>query len=295
MGLAPQVIAAGVGAVGNLLGGLLGKSKNKYVIPPYQKIRDAAEAAGIHPMFALSAAPGQVVQTGGIPGLGQAFGDAASALAGAINQPKSQQAQAVNERLVSDNQRLSRQLTRFTLRPPQPGLFERSTLDGQTERAPDVSPAGRLAFSANLGLPPADSVTGRDRVAFHDGVSIWGNHLNPVPGFDDAETAQARYGDGVEFVAGIGNYVADNVADLAADIRPNAAEIADSRMLYGPDRVPSHGSGRQHQNRGIMSSAQRDAARNMFQMVPPSGDATFYSNAAAVYRALHRRRPARAF
>jgi len=118
--VAPVVAAAGISAVGSLLGGLFGKSKAKYVVPDYARIRQKAEEAGFNPLTALTSAPGSVVQETNT--MGEAISNAALALADGLDPEKA----ARVEQLELQNQDLKKRLEAATLRPAGPGLYQRA-------------------------------------------------------------------------------------------------------------------------------------------------------------------------
>ena len=129
--VAPLIGAALVSGASSLLGGLLGRSSNKYVVPNYQQIRDKAEAAGFNPLTALAMAPGQVVQSQNF--MGSAIADAGLSLAdGMVAKHREDGALA---KLAEENDKLREKVQNMTLRPKVGGVY------AQREGIPSISQA----------------------------------------------------------------------------------------------------------------------------------------------------------
>ena len=124
-------VSAAIAAGGSILGGILGKPKNEYVVPSYGQIRRKAEAAGFNPLTALAMAPGQVVQSQNY--MGSAIADAALSLADA-NAAKVKQNDPL-EKLKRENELLKEKIINVTLRPKVPGVY------GQSEAIPGIAQA----------------------------------------------------------------------------------------------------------------------------------------------------------
>lgn len=148
-----------IGALGSVVGGLLNKPKNEYVVPDYAKIRAKAEAAGVNPLFAMANAPGQVVQTQGY--MGSAVADAAMIMADAVaKQPGAGKLSQVQ----AQNRALSKQVQSLTLRPKVGGIYAQRGVTPSLRKAlgvGDVSQGVRRSSSFgadNSGLVPSVGV-----------------------------------------------------------------------------------------------------------------------------------------
>lgn len=144
-----------LGVAGSLVGGLLSKPKNKYVIPPYQQIRDQAEAAGFHPAFALSNAPGSVVQTSNP--MGQAIADSAMMLADSLAK---RPAAARLDQAQAENKKLREQVQSLTLRPKVGGVYAQREAVPSARQALGINDAPRSG--SGLSGPHAARVSGDD-------------------------------------------------------------------------------------------------------------------------------------
>lgn len=101
---------------GGLLGAVIGKPKAKYVVPPYDKIRAAAEKAGLNPLTALGMAPGSVVMSENP--MGSAIAQSAMVLADKVDAR-----QQLLSTAQSENLNLRRQVNSLTLRPNVGGIY----------------------------------------------------------------------------------------------------------------------------------------------------------------------------
>lgn len=162
--MAGPLAAPLVGLAGNILGGLFGRSKPKYVVPDYAKIRERAEAAGLNPLTALQSAPGAVME-GGNSYLGQAIADGAMMLADSMSK---QSGTGRLEQAQAENADLKKQVQQLTLRPEVGGVYARrqatptlrEALGGPDDRAPDTAdnPAqSRVRHSGGAGTAPSAS------------------------------------------------------------------------------------------------------------------------------------------
>lgn len=102
-----------------LLGGLLGRSRARYVVPNYAQIRARAEAAGFNPLTALTSAPGSVV-TDDNSAMGSAIANAGLMAAEGL---KANSAAAKLSQAQMETRKLKQQLVRATLRPKTPGVY----------------------------------------------------------------------------------------------------------------------------------------------------------------------------
>ncbi|MGQ0610429.1 MAG: hypothetical protein ACT4N9_04905 [Paracoccaceae bacterium] len=132
---------------GTLLGGILGKPKNEWVVPDYSKMVSEAEKAGINPLAVLSAAPGAAMQSQNY--MGQAIQEAGLMLA--ENVQKSQGLARVDQ-YQRENDALKRQVARLTLQAPVPGIY------GQPAAMPSLAEAhgganGGSGASASSSIP----------------------------------------------------------------------------------------------------------------------------------------------
>ncbi len=170
--VAPVVAAAGVSAIGSLLGGIFGKSKAQkpvYVVPEYQQIRDKAEAAGFNPLTALTSAPGSVGNYSYQPNtMGEAIANAAMHLADGLDPEKA----ARVEQLEIQNAQLRKDLDAATLRPRGPGLYA-----GRVSYGPLPGQGGQ-----NAGLPVGHGLARSDGAGSLDGpVGGGASGLRPFP------------------------------------------------------------------------------------------------------------------
>lgn len=127
---------------GSLLGGLLGRSKPKYQIPPYGEIRRQAEAAGFNPLFALANAPGQGFMSANP--MGAAISDAALMLGTDMQDAR-------EDELRAENEKLRKQLQEATIRPIVGGLYARN------ERIPSLV-TGKGGASGDLPKEVSDAL-----------------------------------------------------------------------------------------------------------------------------------------
>lgn len=197
--VAPVVAAAGISAVGSLLGGIFGKSKPQapvYVVPEYQQIRDKAEAAGFNPLTALTSAPGSVGNYSYQPNImGEAIANAAMRLADGLDPEKA----ARVEQLEIQNAQLRKDLDAATLRPRGPGLYA-----GRVSYGPLPGQGGSDAQDVRNGL-----FAGGGSAPAGSGLRFFGQVIEPNPNFSDAQAIENRYGDVVETVTGLGILAGD--------------------------------------------------------------------------------------
>lgn len=175
--MAGPLAAPIIGAVGQLLGGLLGRNKQKPIsagdnaFSHVGGIMRASKQYGFNPLTLLGAVPAM----GGTPGFtdnssfGTAVANAAMIASDSIQANRSQAAR-LNE-YQTQNQRLTEKLNAITLRPPVPGLYGRARMPsdpevyGGTDGAGDAAglSADRSAYSAGpAGGPPLRTVSPAD-------------------------------------------------------------------------------------------------------------------------------------
>lgn len=145
------VTGALISAGGSILGGILGKPKNEYVVPNYQKIRTKAEAAGFNPLTALAMAPGQVVQSQNF--MGSAIADAGLALADGLNTKRKEQGALA--KLAEENDKLREKVQNMTLRPKVGGVY------AQREAIPSVSQAVGGSNASGVGASVSATAAAR--------------------------------------------------------------------------------------------------------------------------------------
>ncbi|WP_131618303.1 hypothetical protein [Rhodobacter capsulatus] len=235
--VAPVVAAAGVSAIGSLLGGIFGRSKAQkpvYVVPEYQQIRDKAEAAGFNPLTALMSAPGSVGNYSYQPNtMGEAIANAAMHLADGLDPEKA----ARVEQLEIQNAQLRKDLDAATLRPAGPGLYQ-----GRVSYGPLPGQGGSNAQDAGdavrSGVSP--DVSGA-------GLTLFGEVIKPNPATSDASAFENRYGEFGELVGGFSAlasdfdykfHLRDQFRGAVADARERRRLSAD--MNAARDRRPLH-------------------------------------------------------
>lgn len=188
--MSDPVTAALIGAGGSLLGGIFGKSRPKYVVPNYAKIRQKAEEAGFNPLTALGLAPGSVVM--GQNSMGSALADAALLLADGYQ--KNADEKSALAKAQKENEDLRKQLTHQTLRPPVGGIYAqrhnvptlRQALGAKDENADDAHP-----LDDQLGdIPTPDPKLDRASPGY-----VYGLNWEATPGFSPGQVWEDRYGD----------------------------------------------------------------------------------------------------
>ena len=217
--VAAPVIAKALPIVGQLLGGLLGRRKEKPIsagdnaYSHVQGIMRAATEFGWNPLTLM----GSVSPVGGTPGYtdNAAFGNAianAAMLASDSISAKRATAQKLNN-YQTQNTRLTRKVNSLTMRPPVPGLYGRARQPSDPEvygNAGTVQPGGSNAVPAAGGMPYRDAVKAPsynwldpDIMSQSDDGSrvprkplfLGGYGLEPVSGTSDAEAIGSRYGE----------------------------------------------------------------------------------------------------
>lgn len=242
MGLAPTLIKAGAA----LLGGILGKSKNEYVVPNYQKIRDKAEAAGFNPLTALAMAPGQVVQSQNY--MGSAIADAGLALADGMAE-KAKQNDPL-EKLKRENELLKEKIINVTLRPKVPGVYaQREAIPTLSQAVGGSNGGGSAANSGNSGSSGAAPNSAVGSTAYNLGdpdissssdassrvpvkpVYILGQEIMPTSGTSDTDAIASRYGEDFmspSWFAGWGAFGTDAYNHAAKRVGARFATVADA-------------------------------------------------------------------
>lgn len=227
---------------GSLLGGLLGRSKPKYVVPPYAKIRAEAEAAGFNPLTALGMAPGSVVMAENP--MGSAIADSALMLAESVDR-RQQLVQSVQ----SENTNLRKQVQRMTLRPDVGGIYARRQSVSSIPRsmgASDVSSVGingRLADPVALVAGSAGGIAVPDpRLDRASGIYVGSERIEAAPGWSSSQVVEDNYGDVAQSVYGLGKLAAD--LRHTNSLRPGmtygrAISSRDWNLQSTPDTAPS--------------------------------------------------------
>lgn len=122
-----MVAAALIGAAGSLLGGLLGKSKQKVytndqgIMDSAKGAREAAAEYGFNPLTLLGATGGAGAVYGGQNTMGSAISDAALLLADGLKDKSAEKAQLENIQL--QNEVLRAQVRDLTIRPKVGGIY----------------------------------------------------------------------------------------------------------------------------------------------------------------------------
>lgn len=217
--VAPVIAAAGIGAVGNLLGGLFGRKSERKAIAAQNAYNDPSairarfEKAGFNPL--LGVGPGVDLQqtTGGANYIGSAIADSVSALASAWSDDAT--AKAERDALLRENQTLKRSVEVETIRPTVGGMYGRPS--GQR-----ISISGPVA-SEWVSEYDADYVGNRVRPR-DDGNYDIKNPARTVlqtplgettaANNSDAEDYEKRYGDPVSWLVGVANLASDAGASL---------------------------------------------------------------------------------
>jgi hypothetical protein len=216
--VAPAIIGAGIGAVGNLIGGILGRNSEKKAIAAQNAYNDPAavrarwEAAGFNPLLGVSQG-GVGVQSavGGTNFIGSAIADSISSVASAWSDDAA--AKAERDALASENETLRRKVEVETIRPVQGGMYSK--------------PQGtRISISgpANGWVSEYDADFVGKQVRQGDGYYEQRNpartSLRTPLGYStpadqsDAEDYEMRYGDPVSWAVGLANIAADTGASL---------------------------------------------------------------------------------
>ncbi|SLN24706.1 hypothetical protein PSM7751_00846 [Pseudooceanicola marinus] len=153
----PATTASLIKVGGSLLGGLFGrkKSKPKYVVPPYDKIRAALENAGYNPAAGANA-QGAVV-SGSQNFMGSAIADAALHLADGMQDKAAQEGEA--QKLREENAQLAKKVQDLTIRPRVGGIYSGNVSTPSIRSAMGVSDgrSGRTAQGANSNSANVDS------------------------------------------------------------------------------------------------------------------------------------------
>lgn len=212
-----------------ILGGILGKPKNQWVVPDYQKIRDKAEAAGFNPLTALGVAPGSAMQTQSY--MGEAIQQ--SGLMLAENAKKNQELAQLNA-FQRENAALQKKVNELTLQAPVPGIYSQPSAMPSLAEAHGVSDGAGYAGSDSLdrGFRVGARASGRagvtpqgpaqsDYAGLPPGNPIYlgGLPLRPSAQTSDAQTVADRYGEDFmspSWFSGWGAFIGD-VALAARD------------------------------------------------------------------------------
>jgi len=150
----PLIASAAISAVG----GLLGKSKAKYVAHPYEKIRRKAENAGYNPLLALNNSQGQVVQT--TNPMGNAIARAASAYADQTL--REEELEIDRGRLEMENRRLDEIIKVTKLTPNIGGIYS----NGASSRGQSNNTGHQVAANVVGQNNSGNGVTGNSDPAF---------------------------------------------------------------------------------------------------------------------------------
>lgn len=203
-----------IGAGTSLLSAKMGQPKNKWQVPDYAGIRSKAEAAGFNPLTALSAAPGQAVQSQNY--MGAAIADAGLMLADTL--AKNKNAGQVSK-LAQSNAALTKKVQALTLRPKVGGVY------AQRQATPSMRAA--LGGSNGQGVARSSGGVSAPSVAGGGGAGV-GASANPAP-LLTSDTLDPRRGiDNTDIVSDAGYIIIDNPA-LGEPIRVPAVngEILD--------------------------------------------------------------------
>lgn len=217
------MLGALIGAGASLLGGVLGnraqKEQNKaneaqalrqenlqreFAQSGIQwKVKDA-EAAGVHPLFALGAntTSYQPTSVGGGASNFDFVGQAGQNIGRAIDATRSTPASALAlqagkiqlEGLQLDNELKRTQLasaiqTNMSAHPGLPGLFTRHVVDGQGDSG-----------SMDATVSPAQHMLRQPQ--YTSNLKAYGKDFEPSPRFSDAQSYEDRYGEMSDFIAG---------------------------------------------------------------------------------------------
>lgn len=139
---------------GSLLGGILGKSKPKYVVPPYGEIRKALEDAGYNPAAGANAT-GAVVNSQNT--MGAAISDAALYAADGLAANAEQEGEA--QKLREQNAELVKKVQNLTIRPKVGGIYAGNVVTPALPQAngADDARSGRTSQGANHNSANSDS------------------------------------------------------------------------------------------------------------------------------------------
>lgn len=214
-----SLISAGANLVGGLFGRSSAKKANEQNIAQQREFAQSgvqwrvedARKAGVSPLVALGMSPvsfspssvGDTSMSSAFSAMGQDIGRAVNATAGPQARMDKQVQALTLTKMGLENELLASQIRRLNqVGPPMPDGSTRHVIPGQGD-APilEVRPATRM--------PATVGPTGR--------VGMTG------PGMD-AEAAEQRYGDIVQEVYGIANWIADNF--------PNATRVLNAPASY---------------------------------------------------------------
>lgn len=197
------------------------------------KVKDA-EAAGVHPLFALGAQTTSYSPTSvggsaqgsdfsGLANAGQNIGRAidatrstpASALALQLGKIQLEGAQLDND--LKRTQLASAIATNMPAHPGLPGLFTRHSIDGQGDSGstdPTLTPAQHMLRTPQLT----------------QNLRAWGKDFQPAPGYSDAQSYEDRYGELADYIAGPAIAAGDYMHNI---YYPNRQRLIDDMISKG--------------------------------------------------------------
>lgn len=231
--VAPAVAAAGIGAIGNLLGGLFGRNSERKAIAAQNAYNDPAavrqrfERAGFNPLLGIQPGVGMQAATGGTNFIGSAIADSASAMAQAWSKTAQDKAEA--QAVKAENEKLQRKLVVETIRPKVGGLYgrpsgEKITISGPKNGWVSEYDADWVGSQAKR---PDENGLYESRLPEKTVVRTPFGEITPSSA-SDAEAYEKRYGDVVSWAAGM--------ATLAADAGTTLRKYTDAKGWTTPGK-----------------------------------------------------------
>lgn len=263
-------------AGGSLVGGLLGKDAPKpsaMVVSHLKGVREGAERYGFNPLAVLGAVGGPTMGQAPANYMGAAIADAFGGIADAYT--ASAEDEAEKQRLEAENEELRRKVNFETIRPENPGLFEK--------------PRGLGVVSTTTGGPrgwvseyEADFVGNRVRERVDGGYDMHNPARTTVmmpfgettpAQQSDAEDFEKRYGDPVSWIVGVGNLAADAGASLRTATDTIGLTKPDEWVLPFSDVAEN-----------LADYSKQKYGDHDWQMDPQTGEAYYWKDGKRVYQ-----------
>lgn len=247
--VAPAIAAAGISAVGGLLGGIFGRKAERRAIAEQNAYNDPAavrkrfEDAGFNPLIGVQqAGVGMQSSIGGGNFIGSAISDGVSALASAWSETATQKAEA--SALEVQNEKLQRRLDVQTIRPVIGGLYDSPR--GVSSVTTVNSPAKNNDDYYSIYDPEADWTGQKVGLPDDDGsynsklgqrtVLEFGNLDTKPLDISDAEEFEKRGGDVASSLAGLGVTFGDAVNTSSIMLGNGGRGVLDRMGVTTPDK-----------------------------------------------------------